>query len=201
MYCHPSLLPSPPAINQSCHKWRQQETINTVKSILDPEEIRAMEIGLTRRHLRYGLLWRLGIISGLRVSDLLRLRKRDLLWPTLEVTEQKTGKHKSIAIDIAMRKALDWYFQNSWVQDDDFVFFRRFNRHDVPMTRQWARAVIASEAQKLAIKAIGAHSMRKIYACNIYRSTGSLEAVRQALNHGSTDTTLFYLRDVLVDAN
>jgi site-specific recombinase XerC len=65
------------------------------------------------------------------------------------------------------------------------------------MSRQWARRVIALTARNLSIDEVGAHSMRKIYACNIFRSTGDLEAVRVALNHSKVETTLIYLRDVL----
>jgi integrase len=65
------------------------------------------------------------------------------------------------------------------------------------MSRQWATTVIAKTARSLGLENVGAHSMRKIYACNIYRATGSIEAVRASLNHSKAETTLIYLRDVL----
>jgi site-specific recombinase XerC len=39
--------------------------------------------------------------------------------------------------------------------------------------------------------------MRKIYACNIFRSTGNFEAVQRALNHSKMETTMIYLSDAL----
>jgi site-specific recombinase XerD len=38
-----------------------------------------------------------------------------------------------------------------------------------------------------------AHSMRKLYALNIFSRTGSLEAVQQAMNHKYIATTATYL--------
>jgi integrase len=80
---------------------------------------------------------------------------------------------------------------------DDYVCFRNRLALDAPMSRQWARSVIASTASALGVPSIGAHSMRKIYACRIYRSSNSVEAVRLALNHSKADTTVIYLKGVL----
>lgn len=39
---------------------------------------------------------------------------------------------------------------------------------------------------------IGPHSARKIFAVDLYRRTGDLEAVRKALNHSDQAVTMLY---------
>lgn len=53
---------------------------------------------------------------------------------------------------------------------------------------------------------IGPHSARKIFAVDLYRRTGDLEAVRKALNHSDQAVTMLYAmadelttRDLSVD--
>jgi site-specific recombinase XerC len=83
------------------------------------------------------------------------------------------------------------------LKNDDFIFFSSSTQKHKPITRQWAHRIIASEARKMNLCCIGSHSMRKIYACNLYQSTGDLNAVQRALNHKYPSTTLLYLRDLL----
>ena len=168
-----------------------------LRALLSDIDIDDMYKRLTTVHIRYGILWKLGILSGLRISDLLKLRRNDIDRPILEVIEQKSGKYKAIEIDPDMRQLLNQYFAACYIRNDDCLFWRRQNCRRIPMSRQWANHIIASTASYLQFEGIGAHSMRKIYACKIYRSSGSLEAVQRALNHGKVETTLIYLRDIL----
>lgn len=138
------------------------------------------------------------MFSGLRISDLLRLRVRDLRGvKSITVTEKKTGKVKTVVFDLEMTEALDWFFRYEHLREGDYVFYQRPSRRNIPVSRQWVNHIIALTARYLGLESIGAHSMRKIYACNIYRATGSLVTVQRALNHGKPEVTLHYLRDVL----
>lgn len=47
------------------------------------------------------------------------------------------------------------------------------------------------DGRKLA-ENIGPHSARKIFAVDLYRRTGSMEAVRQALNHSDQCVSMLY---------
>jgi integrase len=142
-------------------------------------------------------LWRLGVYSGLRISDLLRLRRKDVCGSRLIVREKKSGKRKLVIFDRPVMAAIADHVRRNRLSGGDFLFYRTRLTKDAPMSRQWARAVIARTASDLGVERIGAHSMRKIYACNIFRSTGNLEAVRASLNHSKVETTMIYLKDVL----
>jgi integrase len=171
--------------------------LKVVKPILEAETIARMGSALAERGPRFALLWRLGIFTGLRISDLLRLRPRDFRGLRLSVIEQKSSKRKKIKFDRGFMSDIREYIRRHRLRPGDFLFYRNENQRSVPLSRQWARSVIASAAASLGLREIGAHSMRKIYACNIYRATGSIEAVRASLNHSKVETTLIYLRGVL----
>ena len=93
--------------------------VQPLRTKADIEKIKA---ALKERNIRDYALFTLGINTGLRVSDLLRLRVKDVVEPTerdvrikyrLEVTEKKTGKHNDLPINKAARGALREYLRQS----------------------------------------------------------------------------------------
>ncbi|WP_157074399.1 tyrosine-type recombinase/integrase, partial [Geobacillus zalihae] len=83
--------------------------MNFVQPIRDPEKIAAMKKYLLQRSKRNYILFVLGINTGLRISDLLQLKKEDLLQTHLKLREKKTRKEKRIRIPPAIRKELIEY--------------------------------------------------------------------------------------------
>ena len=149
-------------------------------------------------HHRYALLWFLGVETGLRIGDLLRIRVRDVgqfLW----LEEQKTKRIRGIFMMPDILEDIYFYVYEHRLNPDEFLFFSSSTRKYKPITRQWAHRVIARTSKIRGHRHIGSHSMRKIYACELYRSTGKIEAVQEALGHRSVATTFFYIRDVLED--
>ena len=71
---------------------RERENIETVKRILKCKGMRNF------------LLFLIGINSGLRISDILKLRVSDVRNKDyIEITEQKTGKYKRFPITNSFR--------------------------------------------------------------------------------------------------
>lgn len=171
------------------------DTVNKTKAILDPNQDYKMLKRLCKLHLRFGLMWLMGIVTGLRISDLLRLRPQNIKQITW-VREGKTGRIRGLFIPDDVLQAVDFCVTECNISQSEYLFFSSATRRYKPISRQWAHRIIAREAQILDLKHIGAHSMRKIYACNLYRSTGKIEAVQTALGHKDISTTFFYIRDV-----
>jgi len=75
------------------------------------------------------LLWALGINNGLRASDLLRLRVKDLegMTPgdTLPIIESKTGKPNVLVVNKVVHKALTKYLEALGPDPDDYLFKSR----------------------------------------------------------------------------
>lgn len=126
--------------------------------------------------------------TGLRVSDVLRLKKSDLthgngrFW----TTEKKTGKRKYIHLSHSLYARLLHICGHYWV----------FEGRQGPAYHRTRQAVYqdlkrAAKAYRLP-QNIGTHSMRKVYAVKLLDKYGDIEKVRRALNHSSLAVTYIY---------
>jgi integrase len=171
--------------------------MNRVKAVLSPEKVNALSARLKKAHPRFYLLWAIGISTGLRISDLLCLRPSHLTSTCFTFEESKTKKTRHLELDDELLQEARRFVARYHLGDGHFLFFSSAARKHKPMSRQWAHRVIAREAAEVALEMIGAHSMRKIYACRLFASSGSIETVQAILGHKYVSTTLIYLRDIL----
>jgi integrase len=170
--------------------------MNVMRAILDPREYAQIYAALDVRHPRFGLLWSVGCESGLRISDVLSLQVKHVK-SSFVVTERKTGKSRKIDLTSEMLVKINYYVSRFGLSESDFLFYSASTRTDKPMSRQWADIIISRTAKNLGLESVGTHSMRKTYACNLYRLYGRVESVRRAMRHKSVETTKAYLRDIL----
>jgi len=166
------------------------------KPLLEPQEVDQMTENLCKLHKRFAVLWLVGVFTGLRISDLLQLRPRDIGEITW-VEEQKTKRIRGLFIKPALMAEIQDLIAFNQLKPDEFLFFSTENKKHKPISRQWAHRIIAKTARNLRQKGIGTHSMRKTYACDLYFATGSLEAVKASLGHKDISTTFLYVRDAL----
>jgi integrase len=171
--------------------------VKSVKAITSKEQVALMTVALKAVHVRFSLLWEVGISTGLRISDLLSLKPTDVTVSAFTIVESKTKNQRQLKFSLELFCLLRGYIALYRLQDDEYLFFSSQSSRKKPMTRQWAHRIIARSASRMGLNLIGAHSMRKIYACNLYASTGSLNAVRRELGHKSLSTTMIYLQDLL----
>jgi len=96
--------------------------VDPIRNIGDLEKIKEVLSGKPRDQL----LFVLGINNGLRISDLLSLKVREVrkLKPgdSLEIKELKTGKNNVLMVNKSSYKALRRYLDGSELSDDDFLF-------------------------------------------------------------------------------
>ncbi|ANS45905.1 putative integrase/recombinase YoeC [Bacillus thuringiensis] len=72
--------------------------MNFVQPIRDPEQIQQMKAYLKEKNARNYMLFVLGINTGLRISDILKLKVGDVQGSHISMREKKTGKQKRIQI-------------------------------------------------------------------------------------------------------
>ena len=130
------------------------------------------------------LVMRTALHTGLRISDVLRLR-REQLQPHFWVTEQKTGKRRQVGLPQPLLSDLQNAAGSVWVFEG--------RNPEKPHTRQavWKDVKRAAKAFRLPVNA-APHSARKIYAADLMERYGDLDRVRRALNHNSETVTLIY---------
>lgn len=123
---------------------------------------------------------------GCRIGDIVNLHHDDFIcdngiWK-IDITEQKTGKHRVFIVPKPIK---------SFIDKLDYGKDGRIFSISKPAVWKQMRAVTAT----LKLKNINTHSMRKMMACKIYENTGhDIEAVCSFLQHSSIDITRHYIR-------
>lgn len=157
-------------------------------AFIEPEYVEHVLYALTPENR---LVCRVALATGLRISDILSLKTCDLRM-SLSVTESKTGKRKSIRLPKAL-------FEELKRQAGIVYVFEGRNDPYKHRTRQAVYADIKRAAKAFRVKCnLSPHSLRKVYAVQLYRKYGDIEKVRKALNHDNTAVTMIYaLADIL----
>ena len=124
--------------------------------------------------------------TGLRISDVLNLRTTKLS-ERFSVRELKTGKIKRVRLP---RSLLDRLLAQA---GRIYVFENRLD-YRKPRTRQAVYKDLRRAAKLFRVKDIhvSPHSARKLYAVSEYRRTGSIERVKELLNHEDEAVTMLY---------
>ena len=83
--------------------------MNFVQPIRDPEQIQHLKEYFKEKSLRNYILFIMGINTGLRISDILKLKVGDVKGSHISMREKKTGKQKRIQITAALKRELKWF--------------------------------------------------------------------------------------------
>lgn len=148
---------------------------------------------------KYTLLLHLGIFTGLRVSDLLSIRVRDIKTGVLTITEQKTRKTRCIDLrrtyySIPMLDYLEAYIFRYKLREGHFLVFSRPNKKTKALSRVQAWRILKGAADRAWRESFGPHSLRKTFAIRVYHESGKdFQAVQRELGHDSGWTTMRYL--------
>lgn len=136
-----------------------------------------------------------GIHFGLRISDLLTIRHRDMTEDNLHITEKKTGKARTIRINKTVLEAYEIYVSRlgGAADPDGFLFVSQkgsaFSTHQVNRLLQTA---YGSKTRN-----ISSHSLRKTFGRRVWDndncSERALIMLSKLFNHTSTSTTRIYL--------
>jgi len=168
--------------------------VEFVKPIKKKSEIEAIKAALAAEGKdREKVLFILGINSGLRVSDLLSLKWKDIAETTVKIKEQKTKKIKRFILNDACVEALNTLERGA---SSDYVFVSKSNRNGSdakPWTRQYIWRVLSEAAEAAGVGEIGTHSLRKTFAYHVFTATKNITLVQKLLNHSSPATTLRYI--------
>jgi integrase len=195
--------------------------MNTVQPIRDKEKIHQMESYLKSQSPRDYILFELGIYSGLRISDILTLKVKDLKNQDYFILrEKKTDKPKHLAINPTLKKELAKYLLDK--NDDDYIIGSREYRpflevktkvkdqktgktksikqkvpntaSNSPITREMAWNILNTAAKQVGLEEIGCHSLRKTFGYHLYLQTNKdIVLIQKLLNHSSPEVTLRYI--------
>lgn len=158
----------------------------TVHPLKDKRDIQRMKDALHGRDL---LLFKIGINSSLRISDILPLKREDFNGDHVRLYEKKTGKYKEIRINKATRQAIE-----ELAPESGYLFPSRKGDGPITATQAWRILNAAAERAGLTIN-FGTHTMRKTFAYHAYNGGKGCDItlLMRVLNHSSARETLRYI--------
>ncbi|MGE7838021.1 tyrosine-type recombinase/integrase [Viridibacillus arvi] len=167
-----------------------------VEPIRDKEQLEEISEYFKEHNYRDYIMWQIGISIGIRVSDILILRVKDVRGEShFNIVEQKTKKNKRVIIPPKLKKILDEYIKGK--KDNEFLIQSRQRTQtgkQKAVSRTTAYRNINNAAKAIGYKAkIGTHTMRKTFGYHYYKKFGSVGDLMVLFNHSEEGTTLRYI--------
>ena len=173
--------------------------------IKDLEKVYDIQDYLKYKNERDYILFILGISTGYRAGDLVKLRVRDVkealrvgYFLILEGKKVNTKnirkesiKPREARIISKLSKELKEYIRDK--KDFEYIFgSRKGNNQHINVSH--VSRILQEAGTNFGLQNITAHSMRKTYAYSIYVESGyDIMAVKEMLGHSSTEITKRYL--------
>lgn len=162
-----------------------------VQPLRTREEIEEMKWAL-RRHCseRDYFMFVFGINTGLRVSDIVPLKVKDVKNKQHIVKkETKTKKIKRFYLNNTLREEIATYIQG--MNDEDYLFPSRKGDKNISTTQAYRSLVKA--AGMLDRDDIGTHTMRKTFGYHHYKRNKDVATLQTLFNHSAPSITLRYI--------
>lgn len=179
--------------------------MNIVQPIRDKKLLEEFKRLLKLRDYKYYIMTVIGLNTGLRISDILKLKVIDVLDTHITIKEQKTGKHKRFLINDNLRNELDKYIRQANITKDNYLIpsnKRDKNGNEKPISRVQAYNILKSVGDQLGINNIGTHTLRKTFGYFYYQQYKDIATLQQIFNHSSPSITLKYIgiTDDIIDS-
>jgi integrase len=160
-----------------------------VNPITNKKDLENMKEALLMSSYRDFVLFEIGINTGLRVSDLLKLKVKDVRGKIhLNIKETKTGKSKQFYLQ-HISDTIEKYTKH--MDDNDWLFPSR--KGDKPISRVQAYNILNKAAEMVGLEHIGTHTMRKTFGYWYYKQTKDVAYLMKIFNHSSQAVTLRYI--------
>jgi integrase len=165
--------------------------VNYVEPIRDPKKVEDISIYLKKKSERNYIMFILGIYSGLRVSDILRLRVKDVNNKDyINIRELKTNKQKIFTFNPFVKKELKSYCQDKELNQ---YLIKSRNGVNKPLSRKMAYLIIRQAGEANGLANLGTHSMRKTFGYHFYKTYKDVVTLQKIFNHSDPSVTLHYI--------
>lgn len=139
----------------------------------------------------YADIWRFGVNTALRISDLLSLTFDDVKGDILTIKESKTGKTRYIDLNSSAKAIIER--RRTVHPTHTFLFQVDSNRaKGKAVSRVAVGAAFKAVGDEMSLQ-LGTHSMRKTRGWLMYNGGVSIEMICKTLNHSSPAVTMAYI--------
>lgn len=164
--------------------------MNTAQPIRDIGTVWDIAEYLGEKSERNKMMFLFGIYVGLRISDIIKLKVRDVRnLDSVSIREQKTGKERQFPINDELRPLLRNYIKGK--SDYEWLFPSRQQGEHIGRIQAYN---ILNEAGKyFGLEQIATHTMRKTFGYHFYQQTKDIVTLQKIFNHASIHITLRYI--------
>lgn len=169
-----------------------EEEMNFVQPIRDVDLVKDICDYLYQKNKRNYILFLTGIYTGRRISDILKLRVKDVKDKNHTIfKEQKTGKITKIDFNWKLKNAYAEYCADKPL--NEFLIKSRKGKNK-PIDRSTAYMILKETAELFGLDQIGTHTMRKTFGYHLYKQNkNDVALVMKALGHYKEAETLRYI--------
>ncbi|UZW13205.1 site-specific integrase [Clostridium pasteurianum] len=161
-----------------------------VEPIRDKKTIRNILVYLKRENERNYIMFLLGIHTGLRISDILRLRVRDVKNRNhISIIEMKTKKPKKFLINAELKRELNNYCKGK--EHYEYLISSREGGNN-PINRVRAYQILMETGYLFDIH-ISCHVLRKTFGYWHYMQNKDVVKLMEIFNHSDQRVTLRYI--------
>ena len=165
--------------------------MNFVEPIRDERKFRDIQEYLKRTNERNYIMLITGTYTGLRISDVLKLKVSDVKDKKfIYIREKKTGKQNIIELNPLLIKAYNSYCDDKF--QDEYLIKSR-NGINRPLTRVQAYNILKQVGEEFGEENLGTHTMRKTFGYHYYRKTKDVATLMKMFNHSDPSITLKYI--------
>ena len=170
--------------------------MNSVEPIRDLEKLEEIKEELKKNGTRDYLMFLTGINSGMRVSDIVKLNVNDVrnsngtMKEHITIIEKKTKKLKKFPLCNNLLVEMEKYTRN--LEQGEYLFKSRKGKNK-PITTTQAYRIIVNAGERVGIKYIGTHTMRKTFGYHHYKKFKDIAILQEILNHSDPSITLRYI--------
>lgn len=169
--------------------------MNIVQPIRDKNKLEEMKEELRKSGTRNYLLFLLGINTGLRVSDIVKLQVKDVKEPSgtmkeyVTIIEKKTKKLKRFPICNILLSELTKYTNN--MGQEQYLFPSQKGAKNI--TEVQAYRILNKAGKNIGLTEIGTHTMRKTFGYHHYQQNHDVAILQEIFNHSAPSITLRYI--------
>ena len=168
--------------------------MSEVQPIRDQRKIREIDTYLKGKSDRDHILWLVGVQSGLRVSDIVKLRVDDVWKQDIRrIKEKKTEKQRPLYLNSRSMTAIQRYIKEHDLQASDWLLPSRRSDGSGHISITQAYRIIREAGEACGCSHVGTHTMRKSFGYHYYKKTHDVATLMRIFNHASPSVTLRYI--------
>lgn len=167
-----------------------------VQPIRNKEMINQFGLELKDMNDKYFVMFRIGVTTGLRISDILKIKVSDVKKNYIQIIETKTKKAKVFKLNSKTKTLCMEFIEANNLNDDDYIIYsnKKDSKGNIkPISRQQAHHILNIVADKLGLEDVGTHTLRKTFGYWHYKQYGDVALLQDIFNHSAPSITLKYI--------